>query len=67
MWIAGGEEIYMQLLNNCFGLYLSTIKKKYEGNHFFPEYHQNFTFVEKVYEDDEFKIEFYINKEKGND
>lgn len=67
MWIAGGEKIYSQLLNNCSGLYLSTIKGEYKGDHYFPNYLQNFVFKERLHEDENFKIEYFTNKELTND
>lgn len=64
LWISGGEEVYSQLLNNCAGLYLSTIKEFYNGDHYFPDY-SNFELNKVLYENDIFKIEFYVNKGAG--
>jgi dihydrofolate reductase len=35
-WIAGGGTVYTQLLDHCAYLYLTTVKRRVEGDAFFP-------------------------------
>ncbi|WP_368936677.1 dihydrofolate reductase [Bacillus sp. SH8-8] len=66
VWICGGEEIYRQTLTNCSELYLTTIKKSFDGDCYFPDYKEDFIFNEIIFENEYFIIEKYINKNGVN-
>lgn len=62
IWIAGGGEIYQQMLPKCSELFLTRVHKKVEGDAFFPRFEDNFYLAEKVFEQPEFTIEHWLKK-----
>jgi dihydrofolate reductase len=48
VWIIGGAEIYTEALSFADELYLTIIDKEFEGDTYFPEFENMFTFAEDV-------------------
>ena len=62
IWIAGGSEIYRQLLTTCSELYLTRVHRTVEGDTFFPKFEDRFYLADKVLENPEFTIERWVQK-----
>ncbi len=62
IWIAGGGEIYRQMLPRCSELYLTRIHRKVEGDAFFPEFEDDFELTEIVLQNDDFTIERWMKR-----
>ncbi|MGB0259541.1 MAG: dihydrofolate reductase [Coraliomargarita sp.] len=60
IWIAGGGEIYAQMLPKCSELYLSRVHRKCEGDAFFPEFEEQFELAEIMLKHDEFTVERWV-------
>ena len=61
VWVAGGAEIYAQLLPRCDELYLSLLDRDAEGDTFFPVFEDDFEFAETVLQKPGFEVRRYIN------
>ncbi|MBI1842250.1 MAG: dihydrofolate reductase [Verrucomicrobia bacterium] len=61
VFICGGAQIYQQALPRCSDLYLTLVKRKMEGDTFFPPFEDRFVCVEKVRESVDFDILHYRN------
>lgn len=62
VWIAGGAEIYGQLLGRCAELYLSVVKREVEGDTFFPPFESDFALEEIILEQPEFEVRRYLRR-----
>ena len=62
IFICGGAEIYAQMLSQCSDLYLTVVKREYEGDAFFPPFEDKFDLVETIRDEAEFKILHYRHK-----
>lgn len=62
IWIAGGGEIYAQMLPKCSELYLSRVHRKCEGDAFLPEFEDQFELAEIMLKHDEFTVERWVRK-----
>jgi dihydrofolate reductase len=62
IWIAGGAEIYKQMLPRCSELYLTRVHRKVDGDAQFPEFENNFELAEIITKNDDFTIERWILK-----
>jgi dihydrofolate reductase len=60
-WICGGSEIYEAFLPRSQTLYLTVVKQNYEGDTFFPKFEDKFRLEKLLYENDLFRIEFWVN------
>lgn len=60
IWIAGGGEIYRQMLHRCESLYLTRVHRTVEGDAHFPEFEDQFTLKEIVLKNDDFTIEHWV-------
>jgi dihydrofolate reductase len=60
IFICGGAQIYQQALPLCSDLYLTVVKRKVEGDAFFPPFENQFTLVEEIRDTPEFKILHYV-------
>ena len=60
VWVAGGSEIYQQMLPLCSELYLTRVHQKIEGDAFFPEFESQFTLDAKVLEQPQFTVERWL-------
>ncbi|MCF7834582.1 dihydrofolate reductase [Candidatus Gracilibacteria bacterium] len=61
VFIIGGAYVYKQFLPLVETLYLTDVKKEYEGNIFFPEFEDMF---EEVSRNDRGEIDFVVYKRK---
>ena len=61
VWVAGGAEIYAQLLPRCDELYLSLLDHEAEGDTFFPAFEDDFEFAETVLQKPGFEVHRYVN------
>ena len=59
VWIAGGAEIYRQLLGRCSELYLTLVNREVEGDTFFPPFEEDFEFVEVTLQTLDFEVRRY--------
>lgn len=59
IWIAGGSEIYAQMLPQCSELFLTRVHREVEGDAFFPKFENRFYLAEKISEQPEFTIEHW--------
>lgn len=62
IWIAGGGEIYKQMLPRCSDLYLSRVHRTVEGDAYFPEFEDQFKLKEVVHQTEDFTVEHWIRK-----
>ncbi|MEM1221418.1 MAG: dihydrofolate reductase [Verrucomicrobiota bacterium] len=61
IWIAGGAEIYKQMLPQCRELYLTRVHRKVEGDAFFPGFENDFTLKAIEMKTSDFTVEKWIN------
>jgi dihydrofolate reductase len=57
VWIAGGGEIYRQMLPRCETLYLTRVQRTCEGDATFPEFENDFTLAAVELENPDFTVE----------
>ena len=60
IWIAGGGEIYRQMLHCCESLYLTRVHRTVPGDAHFPQFEDQFTLKEIVLKNHEFTIEHWV-------
>jgi dihydrofolate reductase len=65
VFVMGGAEIYRQLLPRCQKIYLTLVKREYDGDAFFPEFESDFAPDEKILETPEFEVRLYQRARKG--
>ena len=62
IWIAGGGEIYKQMLSKCTELYLTRVHRSVAGDAFFPEFESDFQLDSIMEKNDDFSIERWLKK-----
>ena len=62
VFICGGAQIYEQGLPLCSDLYLTLVNRTVEGDAIFPPFESNFSLVEEIQHNPEFKILHYQNR-----
>jgi dihydrofolate reductase len=62
IWIAGGGEIYQQMLNKCSELYLTRVHREVDGDAYFPKFEDEFTRKSILTQNKDFSIEHWIHK-----
>jgi len=62
IWIAGGGEVYKQMLSKCSELYLTRVHRTVEGDAFFPEFEDKFIFDANIEKNKDFTIERWLRK-----
>jgi dihydrofolate reductase len=62
IWIAGGSEIYRQMLPLCSELFLTRVHRNVEGDTFFPEFKNSFYLADTVLKQPDFTIEHWLKK-----
>ena len=60
IWIAGGGEIYKQMLGKCSELYLTRVNRSVEGDAFFPDFESDFQLDLVMERNDDFSIERWL-------
>ena len=61
-FICGGAQIYEQALPRCSDLFLTLVKRTFDGDVFFPPFEDAFELVEEARDTPEFKILHYRNR-----
>ena len=61
VFICGGAQIYKQALPYCSELLLTLVKRKVEGDTYFPAYEEQFTLAEIIRDTPDFRISRYAN------
>ena len=59
VFVAGGGEVYAQLLPHCSDLYLTRVKRIVSGDAFFPPFEDEFVLVGTIQANDDFSVEHY--------
>ncbi len=62
VWVAGGAEIYTQMLPQCDEVYVSLVAGSYAGDTFFPPFEDGYDFVETILQRPEFEVSKYRRK-----
>ena len=62
IWIAGGGEIYKQMLGKCSELYLTRVNRSVEGDAFFPDFESDFQLDLVMERNDDFSIERWLKR-----
>jgi dihydrofolate reductase len=62
IWIAGGSEIYKQMLGKCSELYITRVHRSVAGDAFFPEFKSDFQLDSIMEKNDDFSIERWLKK-----
>lgn len=57
VWVAGGAEVYSQLLPRCDDLYLTRVAASPQGDTFFPPFEDRFFLVGEAWRGDGFVVE----------
>jgi dihydrofolate reductase len=63
VFVMGGAEIYRQLLPRCRKIYLTLVKREYDGDAVFPEFERDFVIQQKLLETPEFEVRLYERRE----
>ena len=66
IYICGGAQIYEQTLPRCSDLYLTLVKRRVEGDAFFPPFEDRFELHEEIFDGPDFKILHYRNRAIGD-
>lgn len=61
-FICGGAQIYEQALPLCSDLYLTLVKRRVEGDAFFPAFEDRFELAEELFDNADFKVLRYRNR-----
>lgn len=62
MFLIGGAQIYELMLPYCQGIYLTHLKKEYDGDVLFPEFKDHFTPGEVEFENEDFEVRYWRNQ-----
>jgi dihydrofolate reductase len=63
IFVIGGAEVYKALLDRCETIYVTVVKKVYEGDAYFPEFESRFQITETIRETSEFDILCYRRRD----
>lgn len=59
VFVIGGAQIYAELLPQCHGLYLTLVKKPYEGDTFLPPFEHLFELKQVLEETPDLEFRYY--------
>lgn len=59
IFIIGGAQVYAELLPQCHGLYLTLVKKEYEGDTFLPPFEDSFVLKEVLETTEDLEFRYY--------
>ena len=62
IFVIGGAEVYKALLDRCDTIYVTVVKREYEGDAYFPEFESRFEITETIRETPDFDILCYRRK-----
>ncbi|MGC6425136.1 MAG: dihydrofolate reductase [Lentimonas sp.] len=60
IWIAGGGEIYRQMLPHCESLYLTRVHRTVDGDARFPTFEDQFNLKDTILQNEDFTIEHWV-------
>lgn len=59
IFVIGGAQVYAELLPVCDGLYLTLVKKEYEGDTFLPAFEEGFEWKETLETTEDLEFRYY--------
>lgn len=59
VFVIGGAQVYAELLPHCDGLYLTLVKKAYEGDSILPSFEEGFVLKEILETTDDLEFRYY--------
>jgi dihydrofolate reductase len=62
IWIAGGSQLYQQMLPRCSELYLTRVHRMVDGDVYFPKFEHSFKFEETIQKTIDFTIERWVQQ-----
>lgn len=62
IWIAGGSEVYSQMLHKCSEVFLTRVHREVEGDAFFPSFEDAFTLESILEKNQTYTIELWVKK-----
>lgn len=62
IWIAGGSEVYSQMLDKTGEIFLTRVHREVKGDAFFPEFEDNFTLDSIIERNEDYTIEHWLRK-----
>lgn len=62
IFVIGGAQVYAELLPVCDGLYLTLVKKEYEGDTFLPAFEDEFVLEEVLETTEDLEFRYYEAK-----
>lgn len=62
VWIIGGAKVYEEALSFSDELYLTFLDKEFEGDTYFPEFENQFTYVEDVRKGEVWTVKKFVRK-----
>lgn len=63
VYLIGGAQIYDLMLPYCKGIYLTQLKKEYEGDVRFPEFEDRFKAGEIEFKNEDFEVRYWENQD----
>ncbi|MEC8333668.1 MAG: dihydrofolate reductase [Verrucomicrobiota bacterium] len=67
IWVAGGGEVYKQLLERCEEIYLTRVHKIVKGDAFFPEFEDQYYLDAIIDSNDEYSVEHWVKSSKNKE
>ena len=62
IWIAGGGEIYRQMLDKTDEIFLTRVHREVEGDAFFPQFEDAFTLDSIIEQNEDYTIEHWLRQ-----
>lgn len=62
IWIAGGGEVYKQMLDKTREIFLTRVHREVDGDAFFPRFEADFTLDSIIDRNDDYTIEHWLRK-----
>ena len=61
-FVIGGAEVYRLTLAYCHGIYLTQLKREYDGDVYFLEFEGRFERREDIFENEDFTVAYWVNR-----
>lgn len=61
-FVIGGAEVYRLALAYCHGIYLTRLKREYDGDVYFLEFEERFKRREGIFENEDFTVAYWVNR-----
>lgn len=65
VWIAGGGEIYRQMLDKIDEIYLTRVHREVEGDAYFPKFEDAFKLDHVIESNEQYTIELWLREAKA--